>query len=63
MAARAQLQGRFLSGRPPCGYRLAGVGTHPHPAKAANGMRLHALVPDPARNPACRSAITFTTGP
>jgi site-specific DNA recombinase len=47
MAAQAQLEGRFLGGRPPCGYQLIDVGPHPNPAKAADGKRLHALAPDP----------------
>jgi site-specific DNA recombinase len=47
MAAQAQLEGRFLGGRPPYGYMLIDVGPHPNPAKAADGKRLHALTPDP----------------
>jgi hypothetical protein len=47
MAAQAQLEGRFLGGRPPYGYKLIDVGPHPNPAKAADGKRLHALAPDP----------------
>jgi site-specific DNA recombinase len=49
MAAQAQLEGRFLGGRPPYGYKLADAGPHPNPAKAADGKRLHALaIDDPA---------------
>lgn len=47
MAAQAQLEGRFLGGRPPYGYRLADAGPHPNPAKAADGKRLHRLEIDP----------------
>ena len=47
MAAQAQVEGRFLGGRPPYGYLLADAGPHPNPAKAADGKRLHALAPDP----------------
>jgi site-specific DNA recombinase len=47
MAAQAQLEGRFLGGRPPYGYQLIDAGPHPNPAKAADGKRLHALAPDP----------------
>ena len=43
MAAQTQLEGRFLGGRPPYGYRLADAGPHPNPAKAADGKRLHRL--------------------
>jgi DNA invertase Pin-like site-specific DNA recombinase len=46
MAAQAQLEGRFLGGRPPYGYRLADAGPHPNPAKAADGKRLHTLAID-----------------
>ena len=48
MSAQAALEGRFLGGRPPHGYRLADAGPHPNPAKAADGKRLHKLEPDPA---------------
>ena len=48
MAAQAALEGRFLGGRPPYGYRLTDAGPHPNPAKAADGKRLHKLEPDPA---------------
>ena len=47
MSAQAALEGRFLGGRPPHGYRLVNVGPHPNPAKAADGKRLHALESDP----------------
>ncbi|MFD7013538.1 recombinase family protein [Streptomyces sp. NPDC059928] len=46
MASQAQLEGRFLGGRPPYGYTLEDAGPHPNPAKAADGKRLHRLVPD-----------------
>ena len=47
MTAQAQLEGRFLGGRPPYGYMLIDAGPHPNPAKAADGKRLHVLAPDP----------------
>jgi DNA invertase Pin-like site-specific DNA recombinase len=47
MAAQAAIEGRFLGGRPPYGYRIADAGPHPNPAKAADGKRLHELEPDP----------------
>jgi DNA invertase Pin-like site-specific DNA recombinase len=47
MAAQAEIEGRFLGGRPPYGYKLVDIGPHPNPAKAADGKRLHALTPDP----------------
>jgi site-specific DNA recombinase len=43
MAAQAQVEGRFLGGRPPFGYLIADAGPHPNPAKAADGRRLHRL--------------------
>jgi site-specific DNA recombinase len=48
MAAQTALEGRFLGGRPPYGYRLVDAGPHPNPGKAAAGRRLHRLEPDPA---------------
>ncbi|MEV0624212.1 recombinase family protein [Nonomuraea sp. NPDC050404] len=47
MEAQAKIEGRFLGGRPPYGYRLADAGPHPNPSKAADGKRLHRLEPDP----------------
>ena len=46
MATQTQVEGRYLGGRPPYGYSLADLGPHPNPAKAADGRRLHGLVPD-----------------
>ena len=46
-----RIEGRFLGGRPPYGYRLADAGPHPNPGKAADGQRLHRLEPDPATAP------------
>jgi site-specific DNA recombinase len=51
MEAQAKLEGRFLGGRPPYGYRLADAGPHPNPGKAADGKRLHRLEPDPVTAP------------
>ncbi|MDN3359274.1 recombinase family protein [Actinomadura sp. DC4] len=48
MASIAQMEGRFLGGRPPYGYRLVDAGPHPNPAKAAEGRRLHKLARDAA---------------
>ncbi len=47
MSAQAAIEGRFLGGRPPYGYRIADAGPPPNPAKAADGKRLHKLEPDP----------------
>lgn len=51
MHLQARLQGRFLGGRPPYGYRLADAGPHPNRAHASWGRRLHRLEPDPATAP------------
>ncbi|AKA06878.1 recombinase [Streptomyces noursei ZPM] len=51
MASQAQIEGRYLGGRPPYGYRIADAGPHPNPAKAADGKRLHCLEPDPVSAP------------
>jgi site-specific DNA recombinase len=51
MAAQAATEGRFLGGRPPYGYEIVDAGPHPNPAKAADGKRLHRLVPDPVAAP------------
>jgi site-specific DNA recombinase len=46
MATQAQIEGRYLGGRPPYGYLLIDAGPHPNPAKAADGKRLHVLAMD-----------------
>ncbi len=51
MAAQAGLEGRFLGGRPPYGYRLTDIGAHPNPSKAAAGQRLRSLEPNPQTAP------------
>ena len=45
--AQTRLQGRFLGGRPPYGYRLVDGGPHPNAIHARWGRRLHVLEPDP----------------
>jgi hypothetical protein len=63
MAAQAQLEGRFLGGRPPYGYRLIDAGPHPNPAKAADGKRLHVLaIDEPAAVVVERIFADFTAG-
>ncbi|MCX4750606.1 recombinase family protein [Kitasatospora sp. NBC_01287] len=51
MASQAALEGRYLGGRPPYGYRLADAGPHPNPIKARDGKRLRCLEPDPTAAP------------
>jgi site-specific DNA recombinase len=46
MATQAQIEGRYLGGRPPYGYQLLDAGPHPNPAKAADGKRSHVLAID-----------------
>ncbi|WP_280382768.1 recombinase family protein [Nocardia wallacei] len=58
MAAQAQVEGRYLGGRPPYGYRLLDAGPHPNPGKAADGKRLHKLEADPLTAPVVRRIFT-----
>ncbi len=51
MAAQAAIEGRFLGGRPPYGYRLVNAGPHPNPSKAAMGQQLRRLEIDPEAAP------------
>lgn len=51
MSAQAQVEGRYLGGRPPYGFQIIDVGPHPNPAKAADGKRLHGLAADPVTAP------------
>lgn len=46
MATQAQIEGRYLGGRPPYGYLLIDAGLHPNPSKAADGKRLRVLAID-----------------
>ena len=63
MATQAQMEGRFLGGRPPYGYLLADAGPHPNPAKAADGKRLRRLaVDEPAAKVVRRIFRDFTAG-
>ncbi|MDA8043692.1 MAG: recombinase family protein [Actinomycetota bacterium] len=55
----AERSDRFLGGRPPYGYRLADVGPHPNPSKAAAGQRLHRLDPDPVTAPVVERIFTM----
>ncbi|MEV6302426.1 recombinase family protein [Actinoplanes sp. NPDC051861] len=58
MKAQTELEGRFLGGRPPYGYRFADAGPHPNPAKAAQGKRLQRLDPDPVTAPVVERIFT-----
>ncbi|MHB8465048.1 MAG: recombinase family protein [Acidimicrobiales bacterium] len=58
MSDQAHREGRFLGGRPPYGYRLADVGAHPNPSKAADGKRQHQLELDPVAAPVVRRIFT-----
>ena len=62
MATQAQIEGRYLGGRPPYGYTLADVGSHPNPAKAADGKRLRALAPDPQTAHVVRRIADYLSG-
>ncbi len=58
MKAQTELEGRFLGGRPPYGYRLADAGPHPNPSKAAEGRQLHRLETDPVTAPVVKRIFT-----
>ncbi|MFC7535531.1 recombinase family protein [Actinoplanes sp. GCM10030250] len=58
MQAQTELEGRYLGGRPPYGYRLIDAGPHPNPAKAAQGKQLHRLDPDPVTEPIVKRIFT-----
>jgi site-specific DNA recombinase len=63
MATQAQIEGRYLGGRPPYGYSLIDTGPHPNPAKAADGKRLHVLALDqPAAAVVVRIFAEFLAG-
>ncbi len=51
MRVQTVVQGRFLGGRPPYGYRLVDAGPHPNQAHARWGRRAHRLAPDPVTGP------------
>jgi DNA invertase Pin-like site-specific DNA recombinase len=57
METQAKIEGRFLGGRPPYGYRLADAGPHPNPAKAADGKRADRLEADPEAAPVVRRIL------
>ncbi|MFF3909829.1 recombinase family protein [Streptomyces sp. NPDC001848] len=59
MSSQVQLQGRYLGGRPPYGYRIADAGAHPNPSKAAVGQRIHKLEPDPVAAPIVQRIFTM----
>ncbi|OXM60507.1 recombinase family protein [Amycolatopsis vastitatis] len=51
MRAQVRMQGRYLGGRPPYGYRLVDAGPHPNRTHAGWGRRLQRLDPDPVTAP------------
>jgi site-specific DNA recombinase len=57
MATQARVQGRYLGGRPPYGYRLADAGPHPNQAHAAWGRRAHRLEPARTPLPSCSGSL------
>ncbi|MFJ2476544.1 recombinase family protein [Streptomyces sp. NPDC087659] len=59
MSSQAQLQGRYLGGRPPYGYRIADAGPHPNPGKAAAGQRIRRLEPDPTAAPVVQQIFSL----
>ncbi|MEV5544049.1 recombinase family protein [Saccharopolyspora shandongensis] len=51
MGAQTRLEGRFLGGRPPYGYRLTEADPHPNSTHAQWGRCVHVLEPDPTTAP------------
>jgi site-specific DNA recombinase len=63
MATQAQIEGRYLGGRPPYGYSLIDTGPHPNPAKAADGKQLRVLaIDEPAAAVVVRIFAEFLAG-
>lgn len=58
MRIQSRVQGRFLGGRPPYGYRLVKGGPHPNSEQARWGRRVHVLEPDPVTAPWVRWMFT-----
>ena len=62
MASQTLIEGRYLGGRPPFGYTLTDLGPHPNPAKAADGRRLHGLIPAPDTAPVVQRIFDLYLG-
>ncbi len=62
MQSQTEIEGRFLGGRPPYGYRIGDAGVHPNPTKAADGVRLHRLELDPITAPVVRRIFSEYLG-
>jgi site-specific DNA recombinase len=62
MEAATVNQGRFLGGRPPCGYLIVSAGPHPNPSKAADGSTLHVLEADRVTAPVVQRIFDLYVG-
>ncbi len=58
MTTMAHAGGRYLGGRPPYGYHLAPIATHPNAEKARVGATLNRLEPDPVTAPIVERIFT-----
>src|SRR5262249_5354033 len=56
MAAQAQVEGRFLGGRPPYGYHLIDAGPHPTPRRPPTGNGSTSWSPTPSPQPWCSAS-------
>ncbi len=62
MTTMAHAGGRYLGGRPPYGYHLAPIATHPNAEKARVGATLNRLEPDPVTAPIVERIFTERLG-
>lgn len=62
MSSQTVMEGRYLGGRPPYGYRLRDLGPHPKPGKAAEGKLSTDSKPTPKPRPSSCASSRSTCG-